>query len=292
MTFAQLDLMDKDAWDIKLPRGRVLRLSSDTQIMGILNLTPDSFYEGSRIKSLNECVKKAAQMLEDGALILDMGGQSTRPGSLGVSADEETERLIPAIDAVRREFPDVVISADTDKSQVALRALDAGADIINDISGMADEEMPAVASHYGAALVIMHIKGTPLDMANYCNYENILAEITTYMEGKIAYALSCGLKEEQIILDPGIGFAKNKAQNLYLMKHMEFLRPLGRPVLIGASRKTAIGGVLGEGDGRLEGTIAVTSLCAHKGIALVRVHDVRENYLAAKMINAIKTEVL
>ncbi len=260
-----------------------------TNVMGIINVTPDSFYEGSRVQ-VEKVTQRALQMIQDGADVLDIGGESTRPFSEPVPEEEELKRVIPAIEAIREVDKNIPISIDTYKSRVAQKAIEAGADIINDISGGTfDKEMFYVAAHYNVPIVIMHIKGTPKDMQKNPYYEDVIEEILQFFEQRIEQALKAGVKLENIILDPGIGFGKRLEDNLEILRRCEEFKVLGRPILIGASRKSVIGHVLGNlpPEERLEGTLAISVICAQKKIEFVRVHDVKENKRAILMTQAI-----
>ncbi|WAM31625.1 dihydropteroate synthase [Caldicellulosiruptor naganoensis] len=260
-----------------------------TNVMGIINVTPDSFYEGSRVDS-TAVSQKALEMIEEGADLIDVGGESTRPFSDPVPEDEELKRVIPAIRAIRDVSKDIPISIDTYKASVAKKAIEAGADIINDISGGTfDKEMFKVAADYNVPIIIMHIKGTPKNMQQNPYYEDVIEEILQYFERRIDEALKAGVDLENIILDPGIGFGKRPEDNLEIIRRCEEFKVLGRPILIGASRKSTIGVVLGGvgPEDRLEGTIAISTICALKKIEFVRVHDVKENKRAILMAEAI-----
>lgn len=260
-----------------------------TNVMGIINVTPDSFYENSRVDLSGVC-QKALEMIQDGADLIDVGGESTRPFSEPVEEQEELRRVIPAIEAIRSVSKDIPISIDTYKSNVARKAIEAGADIINDISGGTfDKDMFKVAAEYNVPIIIMHIKGTPKDMQQNPYYEDVIEEILQFFERRIDQALKDGVDLENIILDPGIGFGKRVEDNLEIIRRCEEFKVLGRPVLIGASRKSVIGTVLGGllPQERLEGTIAISTICALKRIEFVRVHDVKENKRAILMTEAI-----
>jgi len=264
-----------------------------TNVMGIINVTPDSFYENSRVQ-VDKVTQRALQMIQDGADILDIGGESTRPFSEPVSEEEEIKRVIPAIEATRSVDKNIPISIDTYKSRVAQKAIEAGADIINDISGGTfDKEMFYVAAQYNVPIIIMHIKGTPKDMQKNPYYKDVIEEILQFFEERIEHALKAGVKLENIILDPGIGFGKRPEDNLEILQRCEEFKVLGRPILIGASRKSVIGHVLGGvgPEERLEGTIAISVICAQKKIEFVRVHDVKENKKAILMTQAIFDKV-
>lgn len=275
---------------LSLPGGRTLELGKKTKLMAIVNLTEDSFFAGSRSSS-TDCLKKAEAMIDQGADILDLGAESTRPGSSPVDSDTEISRLIPAVEAIRREYPAIPISVDTTKSSVAKACLDSGADIINDISGLGfDQELPTTVAKAGAPLVIMHIKGVPRTMQENPYYDCLPGEICRYFEERIDLAVKAGMPRDQIVLDPGIGFGKTTEHNLTLLGHNEFFRSLGLPILIGHSRKSVFGAVIGESDpaNRLEATLAATSLCVWQDVEIVRVHDVRENRQVIDTIWALK----
>ena len=275
-----------------LTSGRTLPLGKRTLIMGIINLTDDSFYSDSRTGvNIDAAVKRALKLAEDGADILDLGAESTRPGSARITENEETARIAPAVKEIRAVLPSIPISIDTTRTCVARAALEAGADIINDISGLTYEpDMAKTASEFGAMLVLMHMRGTPETMQSMCEYKNLLLEITQFFEQGIATAASFGLHRSRIILDPGIGFAKDYNQNLFILGHLDSFRTFGLPLLIGASRKGTIGTATGSDtpSQRLEGTIAISSLCAWHGVDIIRVHDVLENRKAVMMVEAIK----
>lgn len=259
-------------------------------VMGILNITPDSFFAGSRI-GIAEAVQKAGKMLAEGAQILDIGGESTRPGSDSISAEEEAERVIPVIKAVRAAYPQAVISIDTYRSSTGRAAIEAGADIINDISAMeADAEMLNVVKETKAPIILMHMRGTPKNMQQNCSYDNVSEEVAVYLAKRAELLLENGIGKDKIILDPGIGFAKNVQQNLILMRDLDMLTGFGYPVLLAASRKSTIGAVLGNipAEERLEGTVATSCQAVFAGAHMVRVHDVQENLHAIRMLEAIK----
>ncbi len=275
---------------LNLPGGRALELGKKTKLMAIVNLTEDSFFAGSRSSS-TDCLKKVETMIDQGADILDLGAESTRPGSNPVDCETEISRLVPAIEEIRREFPAIPISVDTTKSSVAKACLGSGADIINDISGLGfDQELPEAVAKAGAPLVIMHIKGVPRTMQENPHYDCLPGEICRYFEERIDLAVKAGIPRDQIVLDPGIGFGKTTEHNLTILGHNEFFRSLGLPLLIGHSRKSVFGAVLGESDpaNRLEATLAATALCVWQDVEIVRVHDVRENRQAIDTIWALK----
>lgn len=261
------------------------------KVMGILNATPDSFFSGSRVQEINVALNKAMKMIEDGADILDIGGESTRPGSEPIDSDEEIKRVIPIIEAIRKENKDILISVDTYRAETAKKAIEAGADIINDISAMTfDSDMVKVAKEYNVPIILMHIKGTPKNMQQNPHYDNVLKEVKDYFIERIEFAKNNGINSDKIILDPGIGFGKTYEHNIELIKNIEYFNDLDVPVLLAVSRKSSIGIALGNvpPEDRLEGTIAVTCYASMKNVDIVRVHDVLENKRAIMMMEALK----
>jgi dihydropteroate synthase len=267
-----------------------LDFSEKTHIMGILNVTPDSFSDGGLFSGKSSAINRAIQMVVEGADIIDIGGESTRPGSEPVTIEEEIERTIPVIETIVKEI-NIPISIDTCKSEVARRALDAGASMVNDISGLRfDPKMPQVVAEYKVPVVVMHIKGTPGDMQKNPVYEALIPEILDYLRESIRTALESGIPEDRIIIDPGIGFGKTFEHNLAIIHNLCEFDLLEKPVLIGPSRKAFIGKILGgvpPGE-RLEGTAAAVAISIIHGANIVRVHDVREMVKVAKVADAIK----
>lgn len=262
--------------------------SSIPMLMGILNTTPDSFSDGGRFATVEKAVRRALEMVEQGAQIVDVGGESTRPGSSGVSVEEELRRVIPTIRAIR-EQSDVLISIDTQKPEVAEQALDAGANWINDISGLRNPDMLALAARTKAPVVIMHMQGTPQTMQRNPQYQEVVADVLSWLEDTCQRAERAGLSRKQLIIDPGIGFGKTTEHNLELLKRLRDFRVLGYPVLIGTSRKSVIGNVLNlPVDQRLEGTAATVSVAVWEGADVIRVHDVLAMRRVIDMTQAMK----
>lgn len=265
-------------------------LGQRTLVMGVLNATPDSFYDGGRYTALDAALARAEQMLADGADILDIGGESTRPGATPVPEAEEMRRVIPLIEAIAARFPNAVLSVDTTKSRVAQRALQAGACIINDISGATfDPHMLAVAAQSGAQVALMHIQGAPQTMQQNPTYHDVVAEVRDALAAHAQRAIDAGVPPSHIWLDPGIGFGKTVQHNLELLRGLPQLRALGYPILIGTSRKSFIGHILGglPPDERLEGTLATLALAVAWGADIVRVHDVKEAVRAVRVADAL-----
>jgi dihydropteroate synthase len=274
-------------------RGKVLDLGARTHIMGILNVTPDSFSDGGRYAALDRALARAGEMVVAGADIIDIGGESTRPGADPVPEDEELRRTVPLIERLAAELA-VPISIDTYKSSVARKALEAGASIVNDISGLRfSPDMANVAADYGAAVVIMHIKGTPRSMQQNPVYADVVDEVRQYLEEGIELAVKAGVDRERTLIDPGIGFGKNLGHNLALLDRLDEFRGIGRPVVLGTSRKKFIGTVLNipVPEERAYGTAATVALGIQRGAALVRVHDVAGMAQVARMTDAILKSV-
>ncbi len=271
---------------------RELKLGDRILIMGILNVTPDSFYDGGRYEQLELALERAQRMIEEGADIIDVGGESTRPGAEPVPLETELGRVVPVIREIRKRFPNVIISVDTYKSAVAEEALRAGADIVNDISGLGfDPRMAEVVADFNAYVVIMHIKGTPKNMQVNPVYDDVIGEIMEFFRRRIEIAVEKGVSRDRIILDPGIGFGKKLHHNLRILNEIDrFKEEFGLPLLVGASRKSMIGMVLGikSPEDRLEGTLAISAYCATKSVDIIRVHDVLPNLRVVRMVEAIK----
>jgi len=266
-------------------------LGQKTWLMGIINVTPDSFSDGGLYFNKEKAVDRGLELAEEGADIIDIGGESTRPGSDFISTEEELMRTVPVISALRKKT-DVLISVDTTKSEVAEAALDKGADIINDISSFRfDPKMLSLAAQKDIPVILMHMKGTPKNMQLNPFYEDLLAEIRGFLEERIATAQAYGIKKEKIIIDPGIGFGKSLKDNLTLIKSLKFLEPIDRPILIGISRKSFIGKILSlPPQERTEGTIASAVLSIFNGAHILRVHDVEAVKRAVLVTEAIIDE--
>ncbi len=252
-----------------------------TYIMGILNVTPDSFSDGGRFRRLDDALKHAEEMIRDGADILDVGGESTRPGHTRITDSEETERVIPVIEKLKQEF-DIPVSIDTYKSSVAKAALQAGADMVNDIWGLKyDKDMASVIAGYHAACCLMHNREEPV-------YQDFLPDVLNDLRESVCLAKEAGIDGGKIILDPGVGFGKDYEMNLAIIRHLDRLQELGYPILLGTSRKSVIGLTLNlPSDQREEGTLATTVYGMTKGCSFVRVHDVKANLRAIRMTEAI-----
>ena len=274
-------------------RGQSLDLTHRALLMGIVNVTPDSFSDGGSFLDPLAACTHALKLVEEGADILDIGGESTRPGSESVPLEEEIQRVIPVIQRLRQETK-ALISIDTNKAAVAQAAMDAGADIINDITGLrGDANMPSVVSQSGAGVIIMHMKGTPRTMQDAPAYQDIMSEIGDFFRQSVALALSSGIDPMSIALDPGIGFGKTPAHNRQLLAGIGSFAKTGHPILVGASRKSFLGWLAGSTamEDRFWPGVATTSLCRERGARIFRVHDVKPHHDALRMTEAILNHV-
>ena len=275
-------------YSTRLPCGnRVLDLAHP-QVMGILNVTPDSFSDGGRFRQRDEALRHAAAMVAAGASLIDVGGESTRPGALQVSADEELQRVAPVVEAIAAEL-DVIISVDTSCPQVMRESARLGAGLLNDVRSLRREGALQAAAESGLPVCLMHMQGEPETMQKNPHYDDLLAEVQAFFAERMAACAAAGIAAERIILDPGFGFAKNLQHNLSLFKHMQVLHGFARPLLVGVSRKSMIGQALGrEVDQRLAGGLALAALAVAKGACILRVHDVAETVDVVRMIAAVE----
>jgi len=265
-----------------------LRTGDRPLVMSVINSTPDSFYEGSRLGSGKELLAQAEKMLQDGADILDIGGQSTRPGAEWVGEEEELRRIIPHITLLKQYFPDIFLSVDTWYSRVAREAVAAGASLINDVSGgLQDPEMLATVGRLGVPYVCMHMKGTPVTMNREAVYEDVTKEVLDFFIARTEDCRQAGIHD--VILDPGMGFAKTHRHNLELLRNLSVFRMLGRPILLGVSRKSTIYKLLGiTPEEALNGTTVLNTLGLLNGAGILRVHDPKEARQAITLVNACK----
>ena len=263
----------------------------ETLVMGILNVTPDSFSDGGLFYNTDEAVRHALQLIEYGIDIIDIGGESTRPGAKKISEEEEIQRIIPVVKQIRELSPEIIISIDTTKSMVAQKAIQSGANIINDISGFSfDNKMIDVVRESKVPVIIMHMQGDPSNMQNKPVYDDLIIDISSFFKSKIKLAIDAGIKKEQIILDPGIGFGKTVGDNFQLINQLNEFCKLGFPVMIGPSRKSFIGTTLNlPVDDRLEGTAAAVAVGVMNGARIVRVHDVKEIKRVVTIVEKIRT---
>ena len=261
---------------------------SVSQVMGILNVTPDSFSDGGHFFSKHSALSHARQMIEEGADIIDIGGESTRPGAQLVSVQEELDRVIPIVEKIRIEYP-IKISVDTNKSQVMHEAIAAGADMINDIMALRGEKcLATVATDEQIQICLMHMQGEPRTMQNNPHYDDVVGDIKAFLLERIQTCLNAGISSNRLLIDPGFGFGKTVAHNLLLMKNLQVFVNLGYPVLVGVSRKSLIGTILNKAVTEREyGSLALAVLAVSKGAAVIRTHDVAATVDALKMINAV-----
>ncbi len=260
---------------------------SSPKVMGIVNVTPDSFFAGSRQEETVAQLKQVEKMLSEGADFIDVGGYSSRPSAADVPLEEELNRVIPAIQAITKEFPSAILSVDTFRASVADRALDAGAALVNDISaGELDIEMVSTVARWRVPYIAMHMRGNPQTMASQTNYENLLKDIVFYFQQRLLLYADAGIHD--VIIDPGFGFAKTVEQNFELLNHLNYLRILERPVLAGLSRKSMIWRTLNTtSDHALNGTTALHAVALLKGASILRVHDVKEAVETIKLLNKL-----
>ena len=275
--------MDATRWKIG---GNVIDLTNRALIMGVLNVTPDSFSDGGEFLTAEAAVTHGLAMAQSGADIIDIGGESTRPGSMRVASEEEMERVLPVIEQLARTIT-LPISIDTSKTQVARAAIERGATIINDITGGRDPEMFALAAEKQAALIIMHMQGTPETMQRAPTYADVVGEVTDFFRQRYEVAIRSGIDPLCIAFDPGIGFGKTVAHNLDLLANLSRLQVEHRPLVVGVSRKSFLGKISGQPDGRESATVAMTSLLRERGAHILRVHDVAANAQALRATEAL-----
>jgi dihydropteroate synthase len=272
-------------------RSRSLECGKQTRLMGVLNITPDSFSDGGAFIDKKDAVAHAVEMVEAGAEIIDIGGESTRPGAPEVSLKDELTRVIPIISDLKAALPEIIISIDTTKAEVAAVALTEGADIINDISGLKySPQIANLAAEHNAGLILMHMRGTPATMKQHCNYNDLICEVSKSLQESANLAISRGVPEENIMLDPGIGFAKNSSQNIEIMRSIAKFADLGYPILAGPSRKSFIGDILEQPDPeeRVWGTGGAVAWLTMQRVDMIRVHDIKEMKEIIKVIEAIR----
>ncbi|MGB5205797.1 MAG: dihydropteroate synthase [Eudoraea sp.] len=258
------------------------------KVMGVLNITPDSFYDGGKYKDEVSILKQVEKLLDEGATFVDVGAYSSKPGATNISEEEELKRILPVVNLLITNFPDIYLSIDTFRSVVARRCLENGAAMINDISaGNMDDKIMQTISEFKVPYVMMHMKGNPQNMSQQTNYSNLLEEILYYFSEKVAVAKSLGIND--IILDPGFGFAKNTFQNFSLLQHLNLFKTFELPILVGLSRKSMIYKTLGTNpDQALNGTTALNTYALTKGANILRVHDVKEAVECIELLEALK----
>lgn len=275
---------------LSLPRQRQLALTKPV-VMGILNVTPDSFSDGGQYNRLDNALFQAEQMLTDGAIILDVGGESTRPGAADVSEQDELQRVIPVITAIRQRF-DCIISVDTSKAAVMSAAIQAGADIINDVRALQEPGALEVAAKAGVPVCLMHMQGAPRSMQHAPAYLDVVDDVMQFLLQRVAVCQQAGISKQQLILDPGFGFGKNLNHNYQLLQQLERFVATGLPVLAGMSRKSMIGQLLDVPvNERLAGSLACATIAAIKGAGILRVHDVKETVQSVRVVTAMQDGV-
>ena len=271
---------ERPAFEERFPRPSVL---------GVVNVTPDSFSDGGRFLRPEDAIAQARRLRAEGAAIVDVGGESTRPGATPVSADEELERVSPVLEAVAGEMP---VSIDTSKAEVARRALELGAELVNDVTALrADPELAGVVAEHGAYLCLMHMQGEPRTMQDAPSYDDVVSEVAAFLAERLEHAVTRGIAEELICLDPGIGFGKTVEQNLELVRRLDVLVALGRPVCVGFSRKSSLGRILGDPEaktGTVPASLGAAAAAFERGASLLRVHDVRETVEALAIAAAVE----
>ncbi|MDL2310343.1 dihydropteroate synthase [Peptostreptococcaceae bacterium OttesenSCG-928-C18] len=263
---------------------------NEMEAMGIVNVTDNSFYENSRTYNIEDALKRASKLVEEGATFIDVGGESTRPGSDPVDAQEEINRVCPVIREIKKLYPNILISVDTYRARTAEKAIEAGADIINDISGLTfDKDMVKVISKTKVPLILMHIKGNPKNMHINPQYDNLVEEVYSFLKEQMEFAYNNGVEKNKIIIDLGIGFGKNAHHNIELLKNISYFDKLNVPHLLAVSRKRFIGSTLhlDDANDRLFGTVGISVYAKMKGIEIMRVHDVKENLEAVRMVEAL-----
>lgn len=264
-------------------------LSARTLVMGILNVTPDSFSDGGRYLDPEAAIARGRELLAQGADLLDLGAESTRPGAAPVPAGEQVRRLEPVLRALARE-PRAVLSVDTRSAEVAAAALDLGVHVVNDVSALGDPDMAATVAPSGAGLVLMHMRGTPDTMQHDLRYDDVVGEVAAYLRRRLETAVAAGIAPERVALDPGIGFGKSAEQSLRLLARTDALGALGRPILVGASRKSFLAKLLGDAppERRLEASLAAATIATLLGARILRAHDVAETLRAVKIAEAAR----
>ncbi|MBI3292269.1 MAG: dihydropteroate synthase [Elusimicrobia bacterium] len=267
------------------------------QVMGVLNVTPDSFFDGGRHHTVDAAVARAEQMVEEGADLIDVGGESSRPGAVSISLDEELRRVAPVVEALARRFPSIPLSVDTTKAEVARQALEAGAQIVNDISALRwDRAMAPLVARTHATVILMHMQGTPASMQDQPTYGDVVVDLQAFFEERIGWAERQGIARESLWLDPGIGFGKTVSHNLTLLRRLNDFHRFGCPLVVGTSRKSFLGKILSSSpaglplspEERLEGSLATALWAALEGVQVLRVHDVQATVRVIRTLGAVR----
>ncbi|RHW76104.1 dihydropteroate synthase [Colwellia sp. RSH04] len=270
---------------------KILNQTAPAQVMGILNVTPDSFSDGGKYTQTDKAISQVAMMIEQGATIIDIGGESTRPGAAEVSENDELSRVIPLVKLIKAHF-DVLISVDTSKAEVMAEAINSGADIINDVRALQNDNCLEVIAKSNVPVCLMHMQGLPRTMQNNPQYENLIDDIMLFFQQRINVCQQAGIAKERIIIDPGFGFGKTLKQNYQLLAHLSQFKSLGLPILSGTSRKSMIGNLLNRDvEQRLAGSLTTAIIAAQQGANIIRVHDVAETVDAMKVLLALEQNV-
>jgi dihydropteroate synthase len=278
----------RTAFSLAFADGGTMDLARQTRVMGILNVTPDSFSDGAAYPSKELALEAAARMAEGGADFIDVGGESTRPGAAPVTEDEELERVLPVIRLIKRELP-LRLSIDTMKANVARLAIEAGADLVNDVSAFSDPAMLATVRDARVPMIVMHMRGTPRTMQKDTDDADLLSSIVEFLSKTVERAVAGGIADDKILVDPGLGFGKSAAGNLRILRELPTMRSVGKPLVIGASRKSFIGAALDlPVSERLEGSLAIAALAVWQGAHVIRAHDVTATKRTTRMIDAIR----
>jgi dihydropteroate synthase len=283
-----LSAYERTEFALAFSDGAKMDLGAETRVMGVVNVTPDSFSDGATLLTPEQAVEAAARMVEDGADLIDVGGESTRPDAAAIPEDEEVRRVVPVIRAIRREIP-VRLSVDTQKAGVARLAIEEGADIVNDVSAFSDRAMLRLLRDTRVPAIVMHMRGTPRTMQHDTEYVDLLSSVVGFVRKAMERAIAAGVADDKILIDPGLGFGKSAAGNLRILRELPTLRSVGRPIVIGASRKSFIGAALDlPVEDRLEGSLAVAAHAAWQGAHVIRAHDVAATKRTTRMIDAIR----
>jgi dihydropteroate synthase len=262
----------------------------DTELVGIINVTPDSFYPESRYSDKEKIVKAISRMVDMGLRIVDIGGESSRPGAEPVPCSTEIDRIVPVIEEVKKNFPDLLISVDSYHPETVEAAMNVGADILNDVTGLENPKLLQIANRYQAAVIIMHMQGRPKNMQKNPHYVNVIKEVSSFLFERARKAIDDGIDKRSIVIDPGIGFGKKHEDNLELLRNIDVFTRSGYPVLVGHSRKSFIGNILDlPVEERLEGTLAITAYLFLKGINFIRVHDIEQNQKIIRVLKALRS---
>jgi dihydropteroate synthase len=273
---------------LRFADGGVLHLGRKTRVMGVINVTPDSFADGGKYADAEAAADAAAAMVADGADLIDVGGESTRPGAETLDVEEEAERILPVVERIKRRL-EVRVAVDTMKAEVARRALDAGADLINDVSALSDPDMLDLVARRSVPVIIMHMRGTPQTMQRDTAYDDLVSDVADFLRDRVQRAVAAGVSDDKIVVDPGLGFGKSSAGSLLILRLLPTLIRVGRPILIGASRKSFIGQTLDlPVNERLEGSLAVAAYASTQGAHVIRAHDVAATVRVVRMIDAIR----